>query len=68
MRRKNKGTLGARVVMGRPLRFSSNNGKHTESRTLTIMGWGKVGRLHLRPTAQIEAPRQLPMLAIVDSG
>lgn len=44
-----------RVVTGRPLHFSSNNGKRTESRTLVIMGCGDVGRLNLRPTAQLEA-------------
>ena len=32
------------------------------------MGWREVDRLHLRATAQIEAPCQLPKLAIVDSG
>ncbi len=62
------GTLGARVVTGRPLRFSSNNGKRAESRRLAIMGWREVDRLHLPATAQLEAPCQLPKLAIVDRG
>ena len=35
--------------------FPQNNGKRTESRTLVIMGCGDVGRLNLRPTAQLEA-------------
>ena len=48
-------TLRAPVVTGRPLHFSSNKGKRTESRTLGIMGCGDVGRLNLRPTAQLEA-------------
>ena len=45
------GTLAARVVTGRPLRFSSNDGKRTESWALAIVGCG----LHLRPTAPSEA-------------
>lgn len=48
-------THGARVETGSPLRFSSNNGRRTESCGLVIVGYGAVGRLHLRPTAQIEA-------------